>query len=60
MPARRVKNPMFAILWSLQRISRIRRQFLGKTVPHWLKDGSTIISYVNFLSLMPTLLASRP
>jgi hypothetical protein len=45
------------ILWTLRRISRLRRRIFGKTTPHWFKDGLSLVSFVNILDLMPNLCA---
>jgi hypothetical protein len=46
------------ILRLLQRISRWRRRIFGSSTPHWLKDGLSVIGFVNVLDLMPTLLGT--
>jgi len=57
MPKRHEKNPMFLVLRGLQQLTRLRRRLLGKTTPHWFKDGSALVSHVNIVGLAPTLLA---
>ena len=57
MSKRRERNPVFLVLRSLQRLSRLKRRLLGKTTPHWFKDGTALIGYVNIVGLAPTLLA---
>ncbi|MBY5854318.1 hypothetical protein HFN51_27845 [Rhizobium leguminosarum] len=48
---------MLWILKLLQRISRMRRRIVGSKPPHWFKDGLSLVGYLNFLDLMPTLAA---
>ena len=57
MPKRRGRNPIFLVLRGLQQFARLRRRLLGKTTPHWFKDGSALVSHVNIVGLAPTLLA---
>jgi hypothetical protein len=45
------------VLKILQQISRFRRRIFGIGSPHWFNDGISLISYINILDLVPTLLA---
>jgi hypothetical protein len=45
---------MSFILFSLLRLSRLLKRQFGPVLPHWLKDLSGPLQYINFIGLIPT------
>jgi len=45
------------VLKIIRYLRRLRRRLFGAKTPHWLKDTYRLIKYVNFIELVPTVIA---